>query len=217
MELLGDYGDSDEEEEEEQGGPSSEAGDAVSVLPGFESFKPAAVVGSSAASPAVSCGQGQERVRSVAHGGADSDGTPGPNRLRHPALRAVSKSSTPIIHGSPAVHLSAPSDDSAPNSPARRAAVAPVSDDVEQPVVSLPEKPDGEVDEDVAKRVDHYMRLRGDDRPVKVNADLYDKKEFHNPGILEMLMSQYKIKETGTNYPAVCSEGHVCVSCAIMA
>lgn len=108
MELLGDYGDSDDEEENKQGGPSSEAGDAVSVLPGFESFKPAAVVGSSAASPAVSCGQGQERVRWVAHGGADSDGTPGPNRLCHPALRAVPKSSTPNIHGSPAVHLSAP-------------------------------------------------------------------------------------------------------------
>ena len=32
----------------------------------------------------------------------------------------------------------------------------------------------------------------------------HDKKEFHNPGILEMLMSQYNILEKGSNYPTVC-------------
>lgn len=36
-----------------------------------------------------------------------------------------------------------------------------------------------------------------------VPQDLYDKKEFHNPGILELLMSQYNILEKGSNYPEV--------------
>jgi hypothetical protein len=206
MELLQGYGPSDEEDEAEQEGvEASEADDTVSVLPGFEGFKPApAQAPGAVASPAVGAAAGGgDRVRpGPAHGG-DSDGTPGPGRLRHPGLRAVSKSSTPVIHGSPAPHQSAPSDDSVPNSPARRGS-APAGDTEEKVVVSLPDKPLGEVDGDVAKRVEHYMRLRGDPKPVKVNSDLYDKKEFHNPGILEMLMSQYKIKETGTNYPTVC-------------
>ena len=38
---------------------------------------------------------------------------------------------------------------------------------------------------------------------ARVPQDLYDKKEFHNPGILELLMSQYKILEKGSNYPLV--------------
>ena len=34
-----------------------------------------------------------------------------------------------------------------------------------------------------------------------MNADLYDKKEFHNPGILEVLMATYNIDGYGSNYP----------------
>ena len=33
---------------------------------------------------------------------------------------------------------------------------------------------------------------------ITVNDDLRDKKEFRNPGILEMLMEKYQIRETGS-------------------
>ena len=45
--------------------------------------------------------------------------------------------------------------------------------------VVLPDRPVGQVEPAVADRVEHYMRLRGQAEPVKVNRDLYDKKEFH--------------------------------------
>ena len=32
---------------------------------------------------------------------------------------------------------------------------------------------------------------------IRVNDDLRDKKEFRNPGILELLMDKYNIRETG--------------------
>jgi hypothetical protein len=33
---------------------------------------------------------------------------------------------------------------------------------------------------------------------IRVNDDLRDKKEFRNPGILELLMDRYNIHETGS-------------------
>jgi hypothetical protein len=203
MDLLSGYVDSDEEQEEQtqaQGGePASDAG---GIIPGFESYKPDTGA-SHASSPAVS--GVPERLRSAAaHGAAapgDSDGTPGAARPRHHRFKVVSKSSTPVIHGSPSMHQSMPSDESTPNSPSRQSALAAAA---APPEVVLPEKPDGEVEKALAGRVERYMSMRGKPQPVFVNQDLYDKKEFHNPGILEMLMSQYNILEKGSNYPTVC-------------
>ena len=216
MELLGGYVDSDEEEEEGQAEQEQEQ--PAGVLPGFESYsrpktdaaKPS--LGTQPAgsdpsdSPATSISGLPDRLRgSLPHGlTADSDGTPGGasrHRLHH--FKIVSKSSTPVIHGSPALHQNAPSDDSTPNSPARRSGLTAVADMPPPVEVTLPDKPAGEVEKAVADRVEHYMRLRGTPEPVRVNRDLYDKKEFHNPGILEMLMTQYRILETGSNYPKV--------------
>ena len=210
MDLLGSYGDESEEEEQKdaaQGaahGDADEASDAVNnLLPGFESYtpnlaaagKPPIGAGSQGRSPSITAG----RLRG-GQGGHDSDGTPGAFRPRHHRFKVVSKSSTPVVHGSPSQNM--PSDESTPNSPARRASMAAIAD-VPPPSVSLPDKPDGEVEQEVADRVAHYMHLRGKPQPVKVNRDLYDKKEFHNPGILEMLMASYGIAEKGTNYPKV--------------
>lgn len=203
MDLLRGYVDSDEEQEEQtqaQGGEP--AGDTGGIIPGFESYKPDTAPASHASSPALS--GVPERLRSAAEKGAgapgDSDGTPGAARPRHHRFKVVSKSSTPVIHGSPSMHQSMPSDESTPNSPSRQSAFVAAA---APPEVVLPEKPDGEVEKALAGRVERYMSMRGKPQPVFVNQDLYDKKEFHNPGILEMLMSQYRILEKGSNYPPV--------------
>ena len=195
----------------QQKGGDAAGGDAgmdAGIIPGFEQFKPERAAGSNqpslTSSPAISVSGVPERLRStLGHGGMDpADGTPGAARPRHHRFKVVSKSSTPIIHGSPALPSNMPSDESTPNSPARRSGMIATADIV-LPDVMLPEKPDGEVEKAVAERVERYMTLRGKREPVYVNKDLYDKKEFHNPGILEMLMSQYKIVERGSNYPKV--------------
>lgn len=54
-----------------------------------------------------------------------------------------------------------------------------------------PEEPPNPV---LLKNVEKFHNLRKS-KGVTVNGDLYDKKEFHNPGILELLMTTYKIKE----------------------
>jgi hypothetical protein len=54
-----------------------------------------------------------------------------------------------------------------------------------------PEEPPNPV---LLQNVDKFHKLRRS-KGVTVNGDLYDKKEFHNPGILELLMTTYKIKE----------------------
>ena len=56
---------------------------------------------------------------------------------------------------------------------------------------AAPEEPPNPV---LLKNVAKFHNLRRS-KGVTVNGDLYDKKEFHNPGILELLMTTYKIKE----------------------
>ena len=118
-----------------------------------------------------------------------------------PGFESYKPDTAPASHaGSPSMHQSMPSDESTPNSPSRQSAFVAAA---APPEVVLPEKPDGEVEKALAGRVERYMSMRGKPQPVFVNQDLYDKKEFHNPGILEMLMSQYRILEKGSNYPPV--------------
>jgi len=199
MELLGGYGDDDSEHEDE--GDKAEGAligkpNSGSVLPGFEIFMPKKEndAGSKTASPVPSASGWPELVGTAHSHRTDSDATPGAVRPRHHRFKVVSRVETPVLVGSPALWQNMPSDESTPNSPSRQG---------EPVTVPLPEKPDGEVDREVADRVEHYMRLRGKPEPVQVNRDLYDKKEFHNPGILEQLMSQYTMIEAGTNYPPV--------------
>jgi len=186
MDLLSGYVDSDEEEEEQADAPApapaghgesaaagaAAAGDAGSdaggVIPGFESYKQHSAPASRNDSPAVSVSGASERLRGgITHGAAgDPDGTPGAARPRHHRFKVISKSSTPVIHGSPGLHQSMPSDESTPNSPARRSALAPAPP---PPEVVLPEKPDGEVEQALAGRVEKYMSMRGKREPVYVN------------------------------------------------
>ncbi len=61
----------------------------------------------------------------------------------------------------------------------------------------------GECNAAVLKNVQHFLSLsegtyvNGKFTKATVNNDLQDKKEFHNPGILEYLMTSYSIKEIG--------------------
>jgi len=61
---------------------------------------------------------------------------------------------------------------------------------------AAPEEPPNPV---LLKNVAKFHNLRRS-KGVTVNGDLYDKKEFHNPGILELLMTTYKIKEVLSNH-----------------
>ena len=186
MELLGSYGDDDSDDDQQDGVVRTGGeGDTGGTLPGSSAN------GTASAKRLLPNAQAASTDSPIA--------TPGPGGSvgpRHHRFKVVSKSSTPVIHGSPAVHQNMSDFESPPNSPSRSAAAAS-----EMPLVHLPQKPDGQVQQEVAERVEKYMKLRGSAQPVEVNRDLYDKKEFHNPGILEMLMSQYNIKEDGTNYP----------------
>jgi hypothetical protein len=68
--------------------------------------------------------------------------------------------------------------------------------------VDLPPPPPGRVDEAVQAGVDRMLAART--AGADLNRDLQDKKEFHNPGILERLVSDFKIVEHGTNYSTAC-------------
>ncbi|KAJ1470832.1 hypothetical protein T484DRAFT_1846298 [Baffinella frigidus] len=61
------------------------------------------------------------------------------------------------------------------------------------------EEEGGEIDPRMMVNVQRFTDARS--KGKRVNADLYDKKEFHNPGVLEELVNKYNIKETGSNYP----------------
>lgn len=62
----------------------------------------------------------------------------------------------------------------------------------------LPAAPPGPVEEAVKANVAKlYAQLK---TGSNINSDLRDKKEFQNPGILERLVSEFKIKQSGTNY-----------------
>mmetsp|Transcript_66380 Transcript_66380/g.157303 ORF Transcript_66380/g.157303 Transcript_66380/m.157303 type:complete len:366 (-) Transcript_66380:19-1116(-) len=132
------------------------------------------------------------------------DGTPSslPKRRGNLMLRAVSKSSTPLI-SSPALAGAIPSDASSPNSPEpmepRSNGSASLTADKPPARVELPPEPSGEIDPRMMVNVQRFTDARS--KGKRVNADLYDKKEFHNPGVLEELVNKYNIKETGSNYP----------------
>jgi hypothetical protein len=64
--------------------------------------------------------------------------------------------------------------------------------------LDLPPAPSGPVDEAVKAEVARLLEQRK--KGSNINSDLQDKKEFHNPGILERLVSEFKIQESGTNY-----------------
>ena len=204
MDLLGGYGDDSDEDENEPVAASSGGGSGAqrSVGDAELAADQPPLTEAKTGSPTVNASVG---VPANAHGpSADSsDGTPGATRPRGlKGFKLKSGSNTPALHGSPALQQSAPSDESTPSSPARRSGLAGESKSSALQDVVLPDRPVGQVEPAVADRVEHYMRLRGQAEPVKVNRDLYDKKEFHNPGILEMLMTQYQIVETGSNYPS---------------
>jgi len=64
----------------------------------------------------------------------------------------------------------------------------------------LPSAPPGPVDEVLRANVESLQAQRKQGK--NINADLQDKKEFQNPGILERLVVDFKIMESGTNYGA---------------
>jgi len=129
-------------------------------------------------------------------GTASAQGTPLTLRLKNPALKLISKSVTPS--GTSPLHPNSTSDaeDVQSDTDSHPGALAT------QPVqsISLPPAPAGECLSHIRKNVEHYTTLK-EVKGLSVNDDLRDKKEFRNPGILELLMSMYNIKETGSNYP----------------
>ena len=86
----------------------------------------------------------------------------------------------------------APSDAS---SPLENVAQAP-----QPPAAELPPAPPGPVSDTVMGGVEQLLAQRK--KGINLNEQLQDKKEFHNPGILERLVSEFKIMESGTNYSA---------------
>jgi hypothetical protein len=93
----------------------------------------------------------------------------------------------------------APSDASSPLEDGAQApqppAAAPTGSGPE-----LPPAPPGPVSETVLGGVEKLLAERK--KGTNLNEQLQDKKEFHNPGILERLVSEFKIMESGTNYSA---------------
>ena len=64
--------------------------------------------------------------------------------------------------------------------------------------VTVPCAPPGPVSGGVMTKVEQLLAERK--KGTNLNDQLRDKKEFHNPGILERLVSEFKIMESGTNY-----------------
>ncbi|EKX54784.1 hypothetical protein GUITHDRAFT_99435 [Guillardia theta CCMP2712] len=193
MDLLGSYGgDSDEslEEGQQAEGGNAEApaaADSLSNIVGYVHADDSAEM--SIDKPHTSLAeQLSEQL------GAAKDSDESSRKPRNPAVRAISKSSTPIV-GSPGGIV--PSDASSPETAERCSTPMLVSE--QMPQVELPPAPTTEIEPKLIENVNKYTRLREKDR--KVNADLYDKKEFHNPGILEVLMATYNIDGYGSNYP----------------
>lgn len=182
MDLLGEY---DEEEDSNEGSPSS-----------------AKSSGQEAVEEPVSAGafyvegepDGKSSPPPFWHGAAGAVLPPGQlERLRGVGSN-VSGAGTPSDMSSPASESGEVVFDVAqPGAAANGSASTPGSAD-------LPAAPPGPVEEAVKANVAKlYASLK---TGQNINSDLRDKKEFHNPGILERLVSEFKIKESGTNYNA---------------
>eukprot|EP00960_Hanusia_phi_P069200 767026-Hanusia_phi.AAC.5 len=186
MDLLGSYGgDSDESLEENQEAGSGNAGeagaaDSLSKIVGYSHADESGGRASHEKSNPSLADQLCEKL------GAANYSDESARKARNPAVRALSKSSTPVV-GSPGGIL--PSDASSPESAERSWTPVLVSEHL--PQVELPPAPTSEIEPKLIENVNKYTRLREKDR----------KKEFHNPGILEVLMATYNIDGYGSNYP----------------
>jgi len=217
MDLLGDYGDDDESEHEDEApmqteNASSGQTQGLSNLVGYLQAgdedegemkeKPTShsnrVATSTEPSPSPTLSSKGAVGSWVKDQNRDSTPTFKP---RNAAIRIISKSNTPLAN-SPALPVDVPSDASCPASPhlpdSQRMPVGTSLSSL--PDVTLPAAPEGEMDPKIAQNVAKFAHLRMHQNAT-VNAELYDKKEFHNPGILEFLVTTYDIKETGSNYP----------------
>jgi len=220
MDLLGDYGDDDDSgAEEEVQQPSDNNANAASAnqsgglsnllgLPAVDDEEAEKKDKKTAPNRAVNSTEPSPSPTLSSKGLLNSgswikDGREGTPTLkpRNAAIRIISKSNTPITN-SPALAADVPSDASCPASPhiTSDGGIIAGSSISSLPDVTLPAAPEGEVDPKIAQNVAKFAHLRTH-KNATVNADLYDKKEFHNPGILEFLVTTYNIKETGSNYP----------------
>jgi len=110
-------------------------------------------------------------------------------RLRSGLSAAASDVGGPSDASSPASQHGEVPEDSAPaRQPPASAGGGP----------ELPPAPPGPVNESVMEGVAKLLAERK--KGTNVNEQLRDKKEFHNPGILERLVKEFKIIESGTNY-----------------